>query len=574
MLPGNTHVTQSDKHPKFPLSSYIHISLYTFVIVLLKPRIIEPLTSIDTCRSVNTKFIIYVLLITAASIKLHDSTLKHFTMADELDYLQPSFEPSSVTMPKLRNILMTNDIPYPASAKKGELVDIFNQHLKPKARRILAARDRVRRTSEGITYVPSSQESSTSGDLDDRNSMPPPPIPPTPRQRKSKKAGRPESEERNLTSSDRRTPSTGRNASNKHGRQSDTEPEADISRPAARKSRKSEITPKTRVDQPASASRPKMPEGVFSNDNPFQRGSPPSDATDHRRRTAGASVDKRKSSSSRRRTEGALPRNPSLEQSDGAVVPSSKTFEVPVSRLRGKQPKKDSHGEIEAGEEFTPEAQLELDNEQDLSGGQDVTTSRKRKATHTHATVPKSIPWLVVATLLGGYATWYRQEKLAVGYCGIGRPSVTVSNVHIPDWADVFRPACELCPQHATCYENLDTECSDGFILRDHPFSLGGLVPLPPTCEPDGEKARKVKAVADRGVNYLRDRNAQAVCGTFKDSEGNPEAQAIPERQLKEAVKQQKRKGMSESEFDNIWKGAFEEIIGREEVSHEQSAQG
>ena len=72
----------------------------------------------------------------------------HHTM-DEMEYLQPSFDPSSLTMPRLRNILMTHNIQHPASAKKAQLVDAFNQDLKPQARKLLSARDRVRRTSKG-----------------------------------------------------------------------------------------------------------------------------------------------------------------------------------------------------------------------------------------------------------------------------------------------------------------------------------------------------------------------------------------------------------------------------------------
>lgn len=486
-------------------------------------------------------------------------------MADELEYLQPSFEPSSVTMPKLRNILMTHDVTYPASAKKGELVDIFNHQLKPKARRILAARDRVRRTSEGITHVPSSQESSTSGDVDNQSPMPPPPVPPTPKQRRPKKSGRATSEDQVPDSVDRQV--TGRGTSSKHGRQSDTEPEADITRPSARKSRKSEYTPKADVQTLESTSGPQRgSEDVFSDENPFQRGSPPFSAQANRRKSGGTSSDRKKSSSNRRKTEGALPRSSKSEQTDGAIVPSSKTFEVPVSRIRAKQAKTESDDGIEPGEDFTPEAQAELSKERATTDATGMQVSRRRKAGHRPTTVPKSLPLLVIGTLLGGYATWYRQEKLAIGYCGIGSPSEWISDDRIPDWARILQPTCELCPQHATCFGNLETECKDGFILRSHPFSLAGLVPLPPTCEPDGERARKVKAVADRAVENLRNRNAQAVCGTLKDTEDRPEAADIPEKQLKEAVKSQKRKGMTEHEFEDLWKGAMEEIIGREEV--------
>ena len=488
-------------------------------------------------------------------------------MADEMEYLQPSFDPSSITMPKLRNILMTHDVKYPASAKKPELVDIFNQQVKPKSRRLLAARDRVRRTSEGITYVPSSQESSTEGD-EDRGSMPPPPIPDTPRQRKPRTSARASSDDKSSEPSSRRSTPLGRRASSKHPRQSDTDPETELPRPSATKSRKSGNTPRIRVEEPDEIPRrPRMPETVFSDENPFQSGGSPPTIEADRRRSAGSSNDRKRNSSSRRRTDGAFSTGARLGQKSDVVVPTSKTFEVPMPRLKASQTKQEPSDELEPGEDFTIEEQEELAKEQISKGTQSsVSPSNRKQRSQKSNNAPKALPWMVLVTLLGGYATWYRQEKLLVGYCGIGHPSEALSSVQIPEWADSFRPICEPCPQHATCYENLETKCDKNFLLQHHPLSLGGLVPLPPTCEPDGDKARKIKAVADRAVEKLRERNAQAECGTLKDQDGKAETSDIPEKRLKQEIGKQKRRGMTETEFEDLWKGALEEIVGREEV--------
>ncbi|CRK23765.1 hypothetical protein BN1723_018101, partial [Verticillium longisporum] len=83
------------------------------------------------------------------------------------------------------------------------------------------------------------------------------------------------------------------------------------------------------------------------------------------------------------------------------------------------------------------------------------------------------------------------------------------SEVSVPDWiVPYIEPQCERCPQHAYCFEDYTVRCDDNFIMKPHPLSLGGLVPLPPTCEPDGEKVRRIKAVADKAVEELRERRA------------------------------------------------------------------
>ena len=462
---------------------------------------------------------------------------------------------------------MTHEITYPASAKKAQLVEIFKQELKPKARKLLAARDRVRRTSQGITDMPSSHEGTLNGDGDnDNGSMPPPPVPATPGQRKSRKSARASAESNGEFSHINKTLGS-RKSSSKHARQSDTETEISLEdeRPTFRKSRKSEAASKIKAEEPEDTPvRPPLRGDAFSDENPFQSGSSPSAPGEHRRRSAGVSSEKRKSSSSRRRTEG-LTTAPSIQQ-NAYNVPTSKKFVVSVARL--KQPiikrELDEDG-VEAGEDFTPEEQLELVRARAANGEIDILSPRRKKRPR-RSRIPGSAPWVIIMALLGGYATWWRQEKLAVGYCGIGRSSDALSNVEIPDWARSLRPACEPCPQHAICFQGMETSCEQDFVLQPHPLSLAGLVPLPPTCEPDGEKVRRVKAVADRAVEELRERKAQAECGTLKDNKGEGVPAEIDEQELKKKVGKKRRRGMSEAEFEELWKGAIGEVIGREEV--------
>lgn len=484
-----------------------------------------------------------------------------------MEYLQTDFDPASITMPRLRNMLMTHDILYPASAKKTQLVDIFNQELKPRARKLLAARDKVRRTSKGITDMPSSQEGTIVGDNEDRDSMPPPPAPKVNDQRKSRKGERSATDDAvSGLSGDK---ASRRRISSKHARQSDTETEPESpKRPAARKSRKSTATPElnhvgSREDLPV---RPPMRSGPFSDENPFQSGSSPLTEEANRRKSAGTSIDRKKSSSRRRKTDGAPLIDDTKKQNDGATASSSRTFQIPMSPPRQLESENELFHGLEAGEEFEPRAQDELALQIAANGKKDVLPPRPKRRSQQSTAVPTSAPWLVLLTLLAGYATWYRQEKLLIGYCGVGRPPSAMSSMQLPEWATAFQPECESCPQHAICYEGMKTQCEDDFVSISHPLSFGGLIPLPPSCEPDGEKVRRVKAVADRAVEELRDRKAQAECGTLKNVKGGDDPAQMDEQELKTAVGRKRRKNMDTAEFEDLWKGALGEMVGREEV--------
>lgn len=92
-------------------------------------------------------------------------------------------------------------------------------------------------------------------------------------------------------------------------------------------------------------------------------------------------------------------------------------------------------------------------------------------------------------------------------------------------------------------------------------------MPLTPTCEPDGEKVRRVQAVADKAVEELRERKAQFECGDLVDETGAPATTPeIEEEALKNIVSQKRRKGMGDAEFDDLWDAATGEILARDEV--------
>jgi hypothetical protein len=490
---------------------------------------------------------------------------------ESVDYLQTGFDAKSLTVPRLRSILVAHNVQYPSTAKKPQLIDLFNEHVVPQSRKILAARARVKRMSKGIVDA-DSQESAS---MDDHDLMPPPTAT---RARSPRKSTRVKSEsvdpepEPSITAtreSQRKRQS--RSASAQAVGVSDTDStDADVTR-STRKPRRviTATTPPVKLEPPREESffkRTPETEGVFSSDNPFQSGgsSPPvpSRTPSGRRKTTGPESTKTKTPSNRRRTDGVFDSDlyRSADQVGQRLSDGAKTPQPLV---------------VEAGEEFTPEAQLELQQEEAADPQRALLARAKlqppavrtKKSSFMANTLLGLLPVILIA-----YAAWYRQEKLAVGYCGLGRaPNQLLpipDNLDLPDWAiALVEPQCEPCPPHAYCYEDFSVRCEQDFILKPHPLSLGGLVPLPPTCEPDGEKVRRVQAVADRAVEELRDRRAKYECGEPLAEEGPVvESPAIDEEELKETLAQKRSKRMSKDEFDDLWTAAIGEIKARDEV--------
>lgn len=482
-------------------------------------------------------------------------------MSAEYEYLSPSFDPASLTVPKLRSILVEHEVSYPSSAKKPDLIALFNEQVIPKAKKILDKQARAKRSSRGIENIPSSQVSVATAE-DEEQDLPAPLTSPTKRTSRRTTRGATAETEPAGSNSAVNGSATERRTSSRAMRSSEPLPELE---PApVRRGRKSAVTPSIKLEEqkePEAWHRYDDTESPFSRENPFQSGSSPSGITTspNRRRTTLGPVEHketRKSTSRRRKTDFVR----STGQEEGAVVPARRTLELPVSRVKQEE-------EEEAGEEFTPDAQEELALEQ-LNTGREVMPARRTRRKGTPALFSVAPLVMGLAIFGGGFTVW-RQEKVEVGYCGLGRETSTqLAGVDIPEWASTLQPQCEPCPPHAICRPNFEAICEPDFVLQPHPLSLGGLVPLPPSCEPDGEKQKKIKMVADRAIEELRERNAKYECGELVDEKGKQiRTPEIAEDQLKATISAQRRRGLSQEEFEDLWRAAIGEITNRDEVT-------
>jgi len=488
-------------------------------------------------------------------------------MADEIDYLTPDFDAATLTVPRLRSILVQNDVTYPSSAKKSQLVDIFNDSVKPQARRLLKSRANTKRSARGIEDVASSRETSVASTEaeEEEEALAPLRLPPPSARRSTRQSTFDSVNDEEIEEEVPRTVRATRRTSVIPPRLSpaDAAPPQESPRSPARRVRQSMATPAIKVEDLDEPVR-RDGESPFSTANPFQSGSPqyttPGAANGTgRRRTLGptAAASEARSASTRRRTDFAPKATSSkLDLTDGGLIP------------RKRYPKEETL-EPETGEEFTPEAQHELEEEAAETDQQLTRPAKRQKRNGSKNPMLAIAPWAISFAMLSGLSAVWRQEKIEVGFCGVGRPSTALAGVQIPEWAGFVQPQCEPCPAHAYCYQNMQVSCETDFILKPHPLSLGGAIPLPPTCEPDGEKARKVKTVADRAVKELRERNAKWECGELKDERGKRvHAPVMQEPELKKVVETQKKRSMSQEEFEDLWAAAIGDIVQREEVGH------
>lgn len=493
----------------------------------------------------NCSFIIFlVVAILRTSSKIQPPSSRRRRQDDDMDdqaYLDPNFDPTTLTMPRLRSILVAHDVNYPASAKKGELVELFNQNIAPRARKMKSDSLRVKRSSRGIVDMPASQQS----DVEEEE---PGPGRSARSSRRTTRARTEEAQEveptpRSMRHSTAPPESMPRRASSKHLRaESEVEVEQpEPKRPVSRKTRLSAQTPVVKTEA-------RDDESPFSMENVFQSGSSPPPPTDRRRTTTNLAkdIDRRRSREVRRRTEEV---KPTREQIDGAVVPRREKFQVQMT-----VPKTE---EVDADEEFAPEEEMALTQAE--QAGELVRVRAKSKRVVSEA-AQTGVSAILIAVLTGLAGLW-SQEKFRVGYCGdISNPSREIAGTEIPEWADVVRPQCVPCPPHAYCDYNMETSCESGFVLTQHPLSLNGLLPFPPTCEPDSERARKVEQVKERAVEELRVRNADYECGKARSPE-------IKETELKVSISSKRTKRMNDREFEALWDSAIGEVHKAEEVS-------
>ena len=485
---------------------------------------------------------------------------------DENDFLAPDFDPQAVTIPRLRSILLQQNVNYPATAKKGQLVDLFHQKVAPNLKKLRKAHQRTQPTTRGI------EDLFVNGDEDAEPGSVAQSVEATPR--RSSRNSVPRKTDPSVTPSRRSSAAVSSRAATEDRSRASVSLDARESserqsRAHRRRTRHSAVAPIIKEEDESTSEVPytRNDDSPFSSDNPFQNGSSPTlpPTKGERRRTVG--ITKEEFAARPRKAPRKTDTATEIQARRRVLRKSPTPAPTETSDSNELEDYLDDDEELtETGEEFTQEEQDELEEEQALTGKQDLLPARRKPGQERGGSALRNAVLAILVAGLGGAGVVWRQEKLNVGFCGVGRPSTSIGGVEIPDWARFLQPDCEPCPPHAFCHAQLETTCEPDFVLQQHPLSLGGAIPLSPTCEPDGEKARKVKAFATRAIGELRERNAMYECG-LKDEVGRRiQSPKLAEQDLKSKVSTMRRRDMSQAEFDDLWSGALGELMGQDEI--------
>ncbi|KAG0340821.1 inner nuclear membrane protein enriched at telomere/subtelomere region [Podila horticola] len=460
-------------------------------------------------------------------------------------YLRPDFDPWSIKMDLIRDILIQHDIKPPTGAvRKQELVDMFNLHIKPQVAKLREAHQSVVPTEEGIIKVPKGKGTIMElydGDNDDSDSLPPrsakatrsksfQPVVEVPPVAKVKRSNsRVMAEKSDTESKDTR----GRKP-RKSGFESDTD---DTARSASRSRKKSVDKMKAKKSD------------NFSNENPFQSGN-----DTERTRSKSRDTSSRTRSSSRSRSKKTV--------KEPARAPEFKVPEQPAFSRFMQTPT--GHSEKSSGSspyQSSPSLRTRSKKvEVDLP---------KPKTLHISAEDDDNIldkDWGLYFRLIGctlaaiglAYGVWYRNTRFEIGFCPASDQGANQSG----NW---LYPSCIPCPDHALCLTP-DSEpiCSPEYLLKPHILSFGNLLPLSPICVLDRAKEYQSFQIADAAEKWVHEQAGKEECSFYRVSPKVRLArQQIPEEELRKHVEQAKEAKVSDEEFQEYWEMALRELHRR-----------
>ncbi|KAF9142129.1 inner nuclear membrane protein enriched at telomere/subtelomere region [Mortierella sp. GBA39] len=463
-------------------------------------------------------------------------------------YLHPDFDPWSIKMNQIRDILIQHNVKTPTGAvRKQQLVDLFNEHIKPDVPELGDSEDMIEH-EDTLKFAKIKLKKTNSraklskenGTVETKQEEEPT------RGRKPKQADL-QSDDETRGRKPRRT-----------DLQSDDETRG-------RKPRKTDL-------QSDNESRPRgRPRKVtkeksnnFSDENPFQSGSE-SGPGRSRSRTTPTLVRSRSSTriASRR---AARESEEAANQDHVFKVPAQPAFSKfmkpsPVA----KEKKMDSSSRSSASPPPVKARQVtdtELPSPKELSitNSQDDKDDMKELKENLRQIL--KYLWVVLPVIFLAYGIWYRQARFDIGFC-----TATDELTKGKSW---FSPSCIPCPDHATCIDSdADPICPPEYMLKPQLLSFGNLLPLSPICVLNKAKEYQSLRVANAAEQLLQIHAGNVECGMLtrdkapvNSAEYNAR-RSISTDDLQFQLEQLKDASIDREEYLQLWKLALKELHRR-----------
>ncbi|KAG7839638.1 hypothetical protein KL942_003249 [Ogataea angusta] len=482
---------------------------------------------------------------------------------DSVEYLDPDFDPHKVTVPRLRSILIDRQIDYPSSAKKSELIQLYEEYIRPNAAKWLEEYKKSIETSVEIEEANSSPKKSAKSsrnstpDKRSRRSLSPAPDQTVPQKRGSEAA------------TPRRKKLHRRNRNAEESAVSD-----DAESPTV--SRMEEGKPNKSIKSPLSLEK-------FESESPVEEG----DISDILARLVSPKKEEPKQEVIETQMENTF------EVVENVQVPSfldemlagpdrildndsgddERTI-ASAAKTMGKELLSDhdsSDTEVEEVEVKVRESEVcevvEIDGEQQTETVETETTKETVTVIESPAEVEskpaqkRHYKYALLLLPILSSLFLYRSMALDVGFCGREGEIRSVRSylpTENPLWmqfankADALleqiKPQCVPCPEHAICKYDSKLECKSGYTVSRPWQSLLGLIPRMEQCIYDEKRLEKIKLMTEFTLDILRRKNGKEM--TLEE--------------LHNFLKATKSAGMADEDFEEYWLRFVTEEISKE----------
>ncbi|KAF9580417.1 inner nuclear membrane protein enriched at telomere/subtelomere region [Lunasporangiospora selenospora] len=447
-------------------------------------------------------------------------------------YLQPGFDPKSIKMDSIRDILIDNGIKPPTGlVKKSQLVEMFEKEIRPRIPKLREEFLKIQPSEEGIIKVPSSgRASSSSAKARDAGSKvvakphetkAQPKAPATKagvsRTTTPKKADLSEKKQKaspTISSapapSEENPPTTTRRSNSK-----------DSSTTRGRKSYRSTLQSDEDNEEPRTTVRRRKPSSDkkksrsnnFSDENPFQSGSESEKKRSKSRNSSRSSSTSSSTHRSHRKSrDGSTGRSRRTTDHGFSASPTAVPYQPLFSSYMQAPPP-----------QYTPVFDRDGQNEFQHQSPLLFTTKGRTMAESSHSRERGALSWLY--------------------------------------------PSCIPCPELAACVDPHTTPtCPSEYILRPHSFSFNNILPLSPKCVLDRAKEYQSFRVADVSEKILRMKAGDEECKVQLQPISEAELvarQRISVDELRKTLLSKKEPTVSNEEFERYWGLALKELHRR-----------
>lgn len=167
------------------------------------------------------------------------------------------------------------------------------------------------------------------------------------------------------------------------------------------------------------------------------------------------------------------------------------------------------------------------------------------------------------------FSLWYREQKILIGYCGHEVKLPTFSQYQdskILETLELFlqdhKPTCLPCPTNAICYPYMKIKCEPDYLITHSQLSLYGLIPISDYCVKDLKKEKRVQEVIRKSLDLLRTKNTQIECGDGQDDIKS----GMSESDLYEIFYESRSPWINDEEFNEIWKYVVQDLKSEPEI--------